>query len=1174
MRRFRARIFKPAEGVFLFHPRAMERLIAEHLETLGHSGSVPPLPYYLMPCPDFLRGLESENPEALAVIEGLNLPEQIILLPMPVDLRPDEASMTRLLRDYWARRFEGEIGRAWDMARRDNQDRETYGPEGLRARIGDIGFAEIREVLERDNVLPAGLDDATLCRAFVALVTRLRYFCPGARGFFFPAIRDWGQLDAWLIASGLGLPPPKPKGRLPQLLEHARPEQRCGHPTRYPLLPEALPYGCSDPDFRPPQARGASTGSSWDIEEEQRLADAAGDPALLAPRDRGAPEARCLAALRQGLQLQRTGLRIRVRDWLLGALAPLLEVLLGLRVLPRRGAAAPKPARGLRLELYLLLFRHAVRRAQRAELADHYAAAIRYLAVAERRFQAMGEPCAPEAHQVRAALAQRRLGAEQALSDLLAAKWKLSPEDGDALGTLVKRLGTSMLGSRGARTRRAILRDLDRVLHESRTTYYQLRPFAALMTLGRLHIRQILPFQASLKALRALDTALARVERLGWPIAELEQSAAPLRTLSSRISDHLEQQLKPHLSRALRDAGFAPSAHREEVAFNKLLHELLDVIRHRRHLKFTDTRDIVARNVLRLPDLSLRELLRGDRLARFDRCAARALPGVYKRGELYIKGLQQLSAPLFGTPPGRLLLRHLILPLGLSFLGLKTLDVVVALFSSGKPDFHFAGLLPVTGIALALNAIAYTRIGRIGVRGLLHGLWWGLRLLLFDGLRRLLRWRPVSRLLDTELVRGLDRNLLRPFFIGAVIMLPVLGLASLIEGEWIRPNVSMVALTLALGVLVRNTPAGKRFLDDMASASARFVRRLNQTLVLGLINELMRFFKELTRRFQQGLHRIEERLSHYLGESGLQLVLKSLLVPVWRLLESLIQFYVTVLVEPQINPIKHFPVVTIAHKLMLPFLPLITGFLVGVLEPVLPKWIALPFVTLTVLLLPGLGGFLVWELKENWKVYAANHGGLQPDLGLGRGLQPLTRVDLAKAPVEPAVVGSHGETLRSFLRRGFHSGTLPKAFDRLRGVLRAQIRSEVETPHRVRDAQRHLAEIEHMVLLLCDRELGYALRLRCQDPGCSLARIETGRPRLSTACFELTLTLETKGKPEPKTLRLWLRIWLLEPELHLRAELTGPSDALGERCRGFIREDLEVFSGRAGATQTAIEVGL
>src|SRR5262249_58981978 len=62
------------------------------------------------------------------------------------------------------------------------------------------------------------------------------------------------------------------------------------------------------------------------------------------------------------------------------------------------------------------------------------------------------------------------------------------------------------------------------------------------------------------------------------------------------------------------------------------------------------------------------------------------------------------------------------------------------------------------------------------------------------------------------------------------------------------------------------------------------------------------------------------------------------------------------------------------------------------------------------LLLPGLGGFLVWELKENWRLYAAN--------------RPPT--------LRPVMVGSHGETLARLLRPGFHSGTLPKLHAKLR----------------------------------------------------------------------------------------------------------------------------------------------
>ena len=55
-------------------------------------------------------------------------------------------------------------------------------------------------------------------------------------------------------------------------------------------------------------------------------------------------------------------------------------------------------------------------------------------------------------------------------------------------------------------------------------------------------------------------------------------------------------------------------------------------------------------------------------------------------------------------------------------------------------------------------------------------------------------------------------------------------------------------------------------------------------------------------------------------------------------------------------------------------------------------------------------GFLVWELKENWRLYAVNR---PPNL-------------------QPVIVGHHGETIIRFMRPGFRSGTLPKLYAKLR----------------------------------------------------------------------------------------------------------------------------------------------
>src|SRR5262249_59590974 len=79
-------------------------------------------------------------------------------------------------------------------------------------------------------------------------------------------------------------------------------------------------------------------------------------------------------------------------------------------------------------------------------------------------------------------------------------------------------------------------------------------------------------------------------------------------------------------------------------------------------------------------------------------------------------------------------------------------------------------------------------------------------------------------------------------------------------------------------------------------------------------------------------------------------------------------------------------------------------------EPLIGKTAADAFAGTTLVFLPGLWGFMAWELVANWRVYAANRA----------------------RELRPAQIGSHGETMARLLRPGLHSGTVPKAFPRLR----------------------------------------------------------------------------------------------------------------------------------------------
>ena len=185
-------------GVFLFHPRMLQRLIRRHLGDASSNSAIPLLRYYLIPREILLIGLEDENPDALSVIEGLNLPDWVILLPMPsapgVGHRDSRALVARLLGSSVRGRGGARLangpqrqsgsGLVW-RARLGSADRREGISRGAEpARTGSAG----RAGFGRRNAVPSS---GRVCDLFALFHSR-------RAGLLFPAVRDWGGLDRWL----------------------------------------------------------------------------------------------------------------------------------------------------------------------------------------------------------------------------------------------------------------------------------------------------------------------------------------------------------------------------------------------------------------------------------------------------------------------------------------------------------------------------------------------------------------------------------------------------------------------------------------------------------------------------------------------------------------------------------------------------------------------------------------------------------------------------------------------------------------------------------------------------------------------------------------------------------------------------------------------------------------
>jgi hypothetical protein len=184
-----------------------------------------------------------------------------------------------------------------------------------------------------------------------------------------------------------------------------------------------------------------------------------------------------------------------------------------------------------------------------------------------------------------------------------------------------------------------------------------------------------------------------------------------------------------------------------------------------------------------------------------------------------------------------------------------------------------------------------------------------------------------------------------------------------------------------------------------------------------------------------------------------------------------------VLIEPGINPIK-FPVSSLAAKFVYPLI-LSIGLAGTLINALGGTWLAWAIVSSTVWLLPDAFGFLFWEIKENWSLYRANR----------------------RKQLEPAVVGAHGETVRGLLQPGFHSGTVPRLFTRLREAERTAFKTR--NWHSARSYRHELDEIARALQRFAAREM---VALLGQSPSWEGQPLAAGPVTLTTnrVRFELT----------------------------------------------------------------------
>jgi hypothetical protein len=735
----------------------------------------------------------------------------------------------------------------------------------------------------------------------------------------------------------------------------------------------------------------------------------------------------------------------------------------------------------------------------------------------------------------------RRLQQAIGFSDTDARAWE------ESLAVLVD-VSSAHVWSPGVR----LMYDLQKVCLDHERGVYAIDVVGWLKRNGRGPLKQPLPGQRFVlisKHLRSASRRLASVPLGGRARLRL---GSLLNSAMDRAENNLRAHFKPLIDEAFNAVDLRPHNLPERVAQHKLIDELLDRIVERGFLTMGDLRDAISRNNLKLPDVSKRrELVMGDQVLQADRQLAPRLDGVYHRGEIYLRWPQQLSSLAFGTPPGRFLTQFVAIPFGGAFLILSGVQHLVdALYGHEShqaaqqvEDASLVELPTVTpASAIHINTLPAVILLGVFLLGLLQHAAFrricgqvamtigrGLRTDFFEMPAWLYRQPWIRAIVRSWPFQAAVQYLIKPLIVSALVWVALALVVS-----WRTTTESALGVFVVINVLL-NSRLGRTVDEMVTDWIVGTWHRFRIHVVAALFRWVMDLFHGILEGIERVLYAVDEWLRFRTGEGRVVTGIKAVLGVIWGVINYIIRFFVNLLIEPQINPIKHFPVVTVSHKLILPTLPLLRG----VLLPVLGEF-ATPLATAIVFLTPGIFGFLVWELKENWRLYAAN-----------RPLQ-----------LQPIAVGHHGETMLQFMRPGFRSGTLPKLYARLR---RANRRAYWTRNWRAAGKLlRGLHDVEESVRRFTNRELCALLEGAAGWHG---AQIATGEIHLATNRVTIELYSPDLGEDS-----LWLALdeqsgWLVAGVRH-----RGWLDQLSNERRVTFENALAGFYKMAGVDLVREEI--
>jgi hypothetical protein len=1077
--------------VLFVEPRIIRRVIVQDRRIPGLGLQVPHSKVFTIERERLL--VFADRPE-LGLTPAAELPLRVILIGRPTD-DEDFARLTtqERLHQFWRLAFHGRVHAEIEQQIDDQQLTSRMIAEHLK-RIGAGEFAEIRQVLSKDDLLLPPQDDEAAFVEFVAVALELKYFAPWDLDLFFPAIRDWealnplwDQLDdeQWYAET-------RPEGA-PERLAAPETEVQERSPSTGSPRQSAFPAPADADRMLTRAVKSTAVGNQVKAAILRMRAAIVDFSSSAVHREAAEEELRQLARRLQSV-------------WKLGeaetdawwrAMCPLLApAAIGYRSLEARilydlqkvcvahergiyrfnvwGWVKSFGKESIRLELPLL---ETVQSAKYLRVTADRAASIRIAATDRKRLMALIDQVQSRSEQelrvtVRPMIDKvfdqvglvpqnvpERVARRKVIEGLLD---RLVERGYITMGDLRDSLSQSHLklpdvsgpielawGDRLLRADRHLGRELDGVYRPGAIYLrwsQRLSSLAFGTGIGRFLVRNlVLPFGGAYIILAALlhfvlpQHSPPSVVKVPQANIESQQTgnerptpAKPDRPIAT-TGEKTEPQSRPNPDSA---SGSAPDADttKDSSAVEKIGDLAVDAIKGAKEIAGTATTKAI--------DVTL-----GD-------------------------------APQ------------------------KNLDLGKAAAQSNEersPYFTVAWGVSWFVFGVFLWMLMHRPKFRRSVAKFFGRLWSRLVWLVYEFPKSLIESTWVRRILESRTFAILKAYVARPALVTVVVIGVIQGLLfdwGADSQRWLSWRIWLEAF-LGLNLFL-NSPAGRSVEERVLDICVRAWHELRFRIFAVIYLLVMDVFHDIMQWIEQSLYTVDEWMRFRSGDRRQFVLLKILLGSVWSIFSYVLRLVITLLVEPQINPIKHFPVVTVSHKILLPYGPQLHAIIRDSFGMTEASSVAIAGTI--VMLAPGVIGFLVWELKENWQLYVANRP---------KGLSPVR-------------VGSHGETVVALLRPGFRSGTLAKIYNKLRAALRLE--SDPGHGYRSTRELHHIDAVTLEVRRFVEREFCTLIE---ETKLLGSARVSVGRLMPATNRFDVELV--NSEHPEAPAIVRWedLEGWFL-----------------------------------------------